>query len=114
MHELSITQALVEQVDAVRVANGGGRVIAVEVRIGAWRQVVPEILLTYYESLVRDTPLEGSRVDIENVPAAARCGKCATVFPVSDAWVVCPDCASPGGTMLGGQELDLVGVELED
>ncbi|MCL5734548.1 MAG: hydrogenase maturation nickel metallochaperone HypA [Actinobacteria bacterium] len=114
MHELSITQALVDQVEAVRLANGGGRVLAIEIRIGTWRQVVPEILLAYYETLARGTLLEGSRVDIESVPATAHCGICKKVFPVEEAWVVCPDCASPGGTLLSGQELDLVGVELED
>jgi hydrogenase nickel incorporation protein HypA/HybF len=114
LHELSIAQALVDQVEEARTSNGGGRVIAVEVRIGTWRLVVPEILGGYYELLTRGTPLEGSRLEIESVAASAHCGKCGRVFPVQEAWVVCPDCASLGATLLSGQELSLVGVELED
>lgn len=114
MHELSIAQALVDQVEEARTSNGGGRVLAVEVRVGTWRLVVPEILSGYYELLTRGTPLEGSRLEIESVAASARCGKCDKVFPVEEAWVVCPDCASLGATLLSGQELNLVGVELED
>jgi len=96
------------------VSNGGGRVLAVEVRIGTWRLVVPEVLAGYYESLVSGTPLEGSHVAIESVAASARCRTCTRVFPVEEAWIVCPDCASLGAALLSGQELDLVGVELED
>ena len=114
MHELSIAQALVDQVEEARVSNGGGRVLTVEVRIGTWRLVVPEILTGYYESIVRGTPLEGSCLAIESVPATARCGTCARDFPVEEAWVVCPDCASLGASLLSGQELNLVGIELED
>ena len=75
---------------------------------------MPEILSGYYELLARGTPLEGSRLDIESVAAVARCEKCGKVFPVEEAWVVCPDCGSLGATLLSGQELNLVGVELED
>jgi hydrogenase nickel incorporation protein HypA/HybF len=114
VHELSIAQALVDQVEEVRASNGGGQVLAVEVRIGTWRLVVPEILTGYYESIARGTPLEGSHLVIESVPATAHCSHCAVVFPVEEAWVVCPECASLGATLLSGQELDLVGVELED
>lgn len=114
LHELSIAQALVDQVEAARVSNGGGRILAVEVRIGTWRLVVPEILTGYYESIVRGTPLEGSRLAIESVATTARCRRCEKVFSVEEAWVVCPDCAALGATLLSGQELDLVGVELED
>ena len=114
MHELSIAQALVDQVEGIRTSNGGGRVLAVEVRIGTWRLVVPEILTAYYESLVSGTPLEDSRIAIESVEARARCNKCARVFPVQEAWVVCPDCASLDACLLSGKELNLVSVELED
>ena len=114
MHELSIAQALVDQVEEARVSNGGGRVLTVEVRIGTWRLVVPEILTSYYASIVRGTPLEGSSLEIESVTATARCRSCDRVFPVEEAWVVCPDCASLGADLLSGRELDLVGLELED
>ncbi|MFH0916275.1 MAG: hydrogenase maturation nickel metallochaperone HypA [bacterium] len=114
MHELSIAQALVDQVEEVRTSNGGGRVLAAQVRIGTWHLIVPEILAGYYELLVRGTPLEGSRVAIETVDARARCNKCNRIFPVQEAWVVCPDCASLDACLLSGKELNLVSVEMED
>jgi len=61
MHELSIAQALVEQVEAARQANGGGRVVSVDVRIGQWQHVVPEVLTSYFDYLTQGTPLEAAR-----------------------------------------------------
>ncbi|MBC7294516.1 MAG: hydrogenase maturation nickel metallochaperone HypA [Thermoleophilia bacterium] len=114
MHELSIAQALVEQVERVRLENGGGRVLAVGVRVGEWRLVVPEVLTSYYKFLAAGTPLEGSRVEIETVPATAWCKQCECVFNVEQGLLVCERCGSPGGELLSGKELDLVRVELED
>jgi hydrogenase nickel incorporation protein HypA/HybF len=113
MHELGIAQALVEQVEAARMANGGGRVLAVDVRIGTWRQVVPEILSSYVEHLTRGTPLEAARIDIQPVQAVARCGRCGDEFALVDVFLVCPRCGALGCTLLTGKELDLVGMELE-
>ncbi len=114
VHELSIAEALVEQVEEVRSSHEGRKVVAVGLRIGTWRLVVPESLTFYYESLTRGTPLEGSRLEIEAVVARARCEQCGEVFAVEEPWVVCPTCARVCSDLVSGQELDLVSVELED
>ena len=114
MHEFSIAQALVEQVEATRQANGGGRVVSVEVRIGEWRQVVPEILASYFDHLTKDTPMEGARIEIERVDATARCTSCDEVFELDDVFLVCPGCGSPVCEVLTGKELELIGLELDD
>jgi hydrogenase nickel incorporation protein HypA/HybF len=114
MHELSVAQALVEQVEGARVANGGGKVIAVEVRVGEWRQVVPEILTSYFDHLTRGTVLEGARLEIDHVAASAHCGSCARVFALDDIFLICPDCGSRACELLTGRELDLVGLELDE
>jgi hydrogenase nickel incorporation protein HypA/HybF len=101
-------------VEAARSANGGGRVLAVEVRIGEWRQVVPEILASYYEHLTRGTLLEGARIDIDRVAATARCAACAAEFALDDILLICPTCGSRRCELLTGRELELIGLELED
>jgi hydrogenase nickel incorporation protein HypA/HybF len=113
MHELKIAESLVEQVEAVRQANGGGRVISVDVRIGAWRQIVPEVLTSYFGHLAQSTPLEGARIEIDQVDATGHCSECEEIFALNDIFLVCPRCGSAVCTLVTGGELDLVGVELE-
>jgi hydrogenase nickel incorporation protein HypA/HybF len=114
MHELSIVEALLEQVGCVREAHGGGRVSAVTVRVGKWRKVVPEVFRFHYDVLTRDGDLSGSRLEFIEVDATALCASCGALFPVEDSYVVCPECSALGGSLVTGDELDLVSVELED
>jgi hydrogenase nickel incorporation protein HypA/HybF len=114
MHELSIAEALVEEVEALRVAHGGNRVISIDVRVGEWRQVVPEILVSYFDHLTAGTPLEGTRIDIERVVTTVRCEDCHKVFELDDILLFCPECGSRACTLLTGRELELVGLELDD
>ena len=113
MHELSIALALVEQVEEVRLANGGGKVVSVDVKVGQWQLVVPEILSGYFEHLAQGTPLEGAEIRIESVEATACCGDCSWEFTVEDGFLVCPRCGAFGCTLLTGNELNLVGMELD-
>ncbi len=114
MHELSIVQALLEQVEEVREANGGGRVVTVTVRVGAWRQIVPEVFTFCYDILTRDGGLYGSRLEVEQVPAVASCAACGEVFSVEDRVLVCPVCSALGASLINGDELDLVSIEMEE
>jgi hydrogenase nickel incorporation protein HypA/HybF len=114
MHELSIAQALIEQVEAVQSAHDGRAVVSVGVRIGTWRLVVHESLDFYFQTLTKGTPLEGSRLEVETVPARGRCARCGEEFPVEAPLIVCSVCGGVGGELVQGQELDLVSVELED
>ena len=114
MHELSIVEALLEQVEQVREAHESRRVVAVTVRVGKWRQIVPDVFTFYYDILTREGGLSGSRLEFEQVDTTARCDACGAVFAVEDAIVVCPVCSALETTLMTGDELDLVGVELED
>jgi hydrogenase nickel incorporation protein HypA/HybF len=112
MHEMSIVQALIEAVDKELAAHPGAAVKTVRVRIGALRLVVPEMMQTCYAAATRDTPLAGTRLEIENVPAHARCRQCGSEFPVEEDWFQCPQCRSLDGELLSGRELDLMSIEL--
>ena len=114
MHELSIAQALVEQVEAARQANGGGRVVSVDVRIGQWQHVVPEVLTSYFDYLTQGTPLEAARLHIGPVSPTAKCDECGHEFVVEDIYLICPSCASRTCGLVTGRELHLVGMELDD
>ena len=72
MHELSISQAIVDT--AMRHAEGR-RSARCSLRVGALRQVVPESLEFYFEIVARDTVCEGAelRPGAGRCPAALRC-----------------------------------------
>jgi hydrogenase nickel incorporation protein HypA/HybF len=113
MHELSIALSLV---DLAREEAGRheGRVCAVHVRIGALAGVVPEALLASYEMAAFETPLEGSRLVIEEVPVVVFCPQCQADRPLESVQsFCCPECGAPTPQVERGRELDLVALEIE-
>jgi hydrogenase nickel incorporation protein HypA/HybF len=105
---------MIEAVERELAAYRGAQVQVVRVRVGALRQVVPEIMTFCFEAATRDTPLGGTRLELEEVPARARCRSCRAEFAVSEDWFECPQCHELGAEVLAGRELDLVGIELEE
>ena len=61
---------------------------AVHLRLGALAGVVPEALLASYEMACAETPLEGSRLVIEEVPVVVFCPRCEAQRPLESRAVV--------------------------
>jgi hydrogenase nickel incorporation protein HypA/HybF len=114
MHEMSIVEALLESVRVEVSPYPGARVQIVRVRVGGLRQVEPVMLTFCYNAAVRDTPLEGSRLEVQLVEAAARCGVCSLTFPIEESWFECPRCRSTDAELLAGDELLLAHIEIQN
>jgi len=113
MHELSIALSIVEIAVETVEKNGGGKVEAIYLKLGTMSGVVKEALLFSWQMASADTPLEGSRLVIEEVPIVVRCTKCEAVRTL-DAMnkFVCPVCDQPVANILQGKELQLTSLEI--
>lgn len=101
MHELGITQSIVE----VCSANAAGAPIArVTVEIGCLCAVLPDALRFCYELCTQGTVLEGSELDIIAIAGRARCRDCGQDNPVQDYCWVCA-CGSANVEFSGGADL---------
>src|SRR5262245_34795462 len=109
MHELSLCQAIAENVDR---RAGGRRVRRVEVRIGHLRQVVPDSLQFACEALTQRTALAGAGRVVEHIAAAVRCSACGSETTVDGPVVACGVCESLDGDLCRGDELELAWFEV--
>jgi hydrogenase nickel incorporation protein HypA/HybF len=114
MHELSIAQSIFEAVREEASRHPGARVCKVGLRIGEWAGVDPEALRFCFDALVRSTSLEPLALEIETCARLQRCARCAHTFRVVDYNTVCPACRSAHTECIGGTELELSVVELEE
>lgn len=89
------------------------QVSSVRLRVGQLREVVPELLETGFEVAARGTVAEAAKLEVEQVPGEARCGKCGHAFPVEDLLIICPACEAVGGDVITGLELQLESFEGE-
>lgn len=113
MHELSIAEELANVIRKELCAHPEARVNTAYVRVGALRLIEPVMLDFCFEVLTRNTPLAGARLCIERVEAAARCRKCSLEFAVEDKWFECPRCRERDGDLVRGDDLLLVGLDIE-
>ena len=108
MHELSITQSIV---DLVADHAGDSRVVAVHLSVGRLSGVVPDAVRFCFDLLTEGTPLAGARLDIEEPAGRARCGACGTDFTLVDLVLLCA-CGSAAVELLAGRELRVTSLEV--
>jgi hydrogenase nickel incorporation protein HypA/HybF len=111
MHEFSIASAVVAT--AVKHADGR-RVTVVSLRLGALRQVVPDALAFAFEIVTRETLCEGARLESESVPARVRCTPCGETSTLERLPLRCPRCGDSGVAIVGGEELEVESIEVEE
>lgn len=110
MHEFSIASAVVAT--AVRHADGR-RVVRVELRVGALRQVVPEALDFSFGIVARETVCEGAALAQELIPARLRCDACAREWTAEALAFRCPDCGGTAVATVSGEELEVESIDVE-
>ena len=111
MHELSRGEALVTAREEGAGKGGWGRIQGVRLRLGALRQVVPEVLEFCFQGAIPGTPLAGAALELEEVPALFRCVGCGGEVPLGGR---CPGGGGPGGEMISGVEGAFLTVDVEE
>jgi hydrogenase nickel incorporation protein HypA/HybF len=108
MHELSITQGVVE---AVTERTGSATVVSVRVRVGRLSGVVPDAMRFCFELVTAGTPLEGATLEIDRPEGRGSCRTCGAEFALPDPVLLCP-CGSADVEVLTGRELAVASVVL--
>ncbi len=112
MHELSIAQALIEQLDEVATREGASEVLSVTLRVGSLSGADPDALSMAFPMAAEDTVAQGAQLIIENVPARVECRGCSLESSPEFPFLACENCGSNDVICLEGKELTLCSVEL--
>ena len=114
MHELSIAMSIVELAEE-EAERRGVQVEAVHLKLGALSGVVKAALLSCYEMACEGTPLEGSRLLIDEDPVVIFCPSCRARRPLSSVQLFCcPECGTPCSEIVQGKELEVVALEIQE
>lgn len=108
MHELAITQSIV---DAVLERTGDRTVTAVRLRVGRLAGVVPDAMRFCFDLVSAGSPLEGASLEIEEPAGEGHCRSCGDDFRLQDLILLCP-CGSADVVIVAGRELTVASVEV--
>ena len=114
MHELSLLQALVEQVTELSHQEGFGRVVEIRLGVGSFSGVEPECLELCFAEAAGDTVLAGATLVWEQIPLELQCTACGQrCFPEPSAEFSCALCGSLATQLVRGRELSILELDVQ-
>ena len=115
MHEVSIVEALIEQVEGeVTRAGACGKVTRLVLSIGRLSGVQVDSIRFAFELLSPDTIVEGAALEIETPPAVCVCAACGARTELEELCLECPACDSHEISIEGGREMLLLTIDVDD
>ena len=112
MHEMSICQALMEQVEKIAKEQGASRVDSIVLSIGPLSGVEPELLSRAYEVARLQTVAENAPLEIETGAIEVECRSCGASGEAKVNRLLCPSCGDWQVNLIKGDELLLLRLEV--
>ena len=114
MHELSIAMSILDVVEE-EMENHQANVRAICIRLGPLCGVVKDALCSAFELASENTPYATSQLVFEDAPIVVFCPICDAERPVqSIQHFCCANCDTPASKVVGGRELEIVALELDE
>lgn len=115
MHEMTVA-IQVRNVLESELETGGERLVAerVHVQVGALANIMPEALqFAWPHAVAGSASLGGSTIEIDFIEASLSCRSCSAIHTTATLTTLrCPVCRSAEVAVVGGDELDIIGVDL--
>jgi hydrogenase nickel incorporation protein HypA/HybF len=113
MHELAICQSLMNQVQSIALERNAAAVTSIVIGMGPLSGVEVQLLKNAYPIASAGTIAEHAELVIEQLPLRVKCSSCGTESDASPNKLVCAQCGDWRTTLVSGDELMLMSVELE-
>lgn len=113
MHELAVTQNVLEI--ALRHARQAGakRIASIHLVVGQLSSIVDDSVVFYWDFVARGTPAEGARLDFRRLEARLTCQACGHAYPPHGERWSCPACGSAEVRVTAGEEFFVEAIEVE-
>jgi len=115
MHELQITERILDVVLKHATKQDVTRVVRIHMRIGALSDLEDEWIQHYFDYLSRGTVAENAQLAITRAPAVVRCQSCSCTFDIKRedlGRVQCPECNETGVELIAGREYVIENMEV--
>jgi hydrogenase nickel incorporation protein HypA/HybF len=113
MHELSITESLLEITLRHAASAGANRVTDLYLVIGELSSIVDDSVQFYWDIISEKTIAAGAMLHFERVPIELTCLNCGNQYIPGERDFACPNCRSEQVKVVAGEEfyVDSIAVE---
>lgn len=113
MHEMSLTESVVEILCEEGRRQGFARVKTVWLEIGTLSGVEPGAMEFCFDVVTRGTLAEGARLEIVRTPGQGWCLDCERSVALAERFGACPECGGYKVQMTSGDEMRVKELEVE-
>jgi hydrogenase nickel incorporation protein HypA/HybF len=113
MHELSITEEILNIAIASAREAKAEKVIQINLVIGDVSSIVGECVQFCFDFVSKASIAEGAKLTFQRIPLQMKCRSCGSVFsPEKESWT-CPQCQEWNVEIIGGKEFYMDSIEVE-
>jgi len=113
MHELSVCQSIIDQVNHIAADHHASCIEKIYLQIGPLSGVEPELLRSAFSIAKIETVASHAQLVIKTMPVRVRCKTCLATSEVAMNRLVCQSCGDWRTQLLSGDELILERIELQ-
>jgi hydrogenase nickel incorporation protein HypA/HybF len=113
MHELAVTQSILDI--ALRHANEAGakRITDINLVVGQFSSIVDDSVQFYWDIIAKETIAYGATLHFNRIPGEMTCSDCGNTFRPTDETFECPNCSSVLVRITKGEEFRVDSIDVE-
>ena len=114
MHELAVTQSILEISLEYAQKNQANQIVAIHLQVGEVTDFDDEWIQRYFDFVSKGTIAEGAKLRLTRIPAKLQCRACSSVFPLDrSTWnSQCPSCQSKDTELISGRDFRVESLEV--
>lgn len=113
MHELPVTESILNITNEYARNSGASRVTAINLVIGQLSSIVDDSLRFYWDIVAEDSLCQGATLRFERIPAKLACQDCGLEYTIPERLTPCPRCSSFNTRVISGEEFYVESIEIE-
>jgi len=113
MHEYSVVQALLEQIENIAEVNKAEKVTKVIVKIGVMSGIEPHLLEIAFNTFKEKTVCDTTEFVMNIQPLSVECQVCKEVSELEKVHYCCPQCESIDIKVVDGEDMFLMSLEMQ-
>ncbi len=115
MHETSIVMGLLKSLSELAEREKAKKITKVRIKIGKLSGIVVDSFQFAFDALKGEfKKIKDAELIIEEIPVRYRCNDCGNEFEIDSVYFPeCPKCDSLNLSLVSGEELEVIDVEIE-
>jgi len=112
MHELSVTENILEISRKHGVEAGAKKVTDIYLVIGQMSSIIDDSVQFYWDMVSLNTICEGAVLHFRRIPVRVKCHNCGNEYDIKKEFTTCPICSSHKVEIIAGDEFFIESIEI--